>query len=278
MDSAEEKLIQLRQLLHKMGGVVVGYSGGVDSTFLSVVAGKELGEKALHVLASSETRSPFAVREAVEMAERLGLNLIQIKTDEMDNDDFVCNTPERCYYCKKVLFGMLLDIAGDRGIPWVADGENVDDLSDHRPGRRAAAELGIRSPLREVGLSKAEIREISHRMGLPTWDKPATTCLATRIEYGIRIDPEILTRIDKAEQFLKNMGFNQVRVRHHGSIARIEVDPESIARLTDHEIRDSIVQMFEELGYSYTTLDMHGYRAGSMNAVIDSKERAGNGH
>jgi uncharacterized protein len=261
-------LAHLRLLLRELGGVVIGYSGGVDSTFLSVVANDELGERALCVIASSATRSPSALRDGIEMANRLGLNLMQIETDELDNEDFLCNTPERCYHCKKELFGRLLDIATERGMPWVADGENMDDLDDHRPGRRAAAEMGIRSPLREAGFTKDEIRGVSLRIGLPTWDKPATACLATRIEYGIRIEPEILARIDEAEEFLRKFGFRQVRVRHHGTIARIEVEPEEITRLASPDLRDAIAQKFEELGYSYTTLDIRGYRMGSMNAVL----------
>jgi pyridinium-3,5-biscarboxylic acid mononucleotide sulfurtransferase len=276
MDKIEEKIDRLKALLKELGGVVIGYSGGVDSTFLAAVGKEVLGDRCIAVLASSETYPSSEVAEAVETAEKLGLNLIQIHTCELENENFAQNTPERCFYCKTELFSKLRQIALDSGVQWIADGSNVDDLQDFRPGSRAADDLGVRSPLKEAGFTKDEIRQASKEMGLPTWDKPSFACLSSRIPYGVRIEMDILTRLDKAEQFLKSLGFKQVRVRHHGDIARIEVEPEDIERLVSQELRKKVVVMFEKLGYTYTTIDMKGYRTGSMNAVLSDAERDAN--
>ena len=273
MDTLDSKLERLRSILDTMGGLVVGYSGGCDSTLLAAVAREVLGDRTICVLASSETYPRSEVVEALETAGRLGIPVTRIDTDELKNEAFAANTPDRCYFCKQELFGRLIAIGREQGIDWVADGSNVDDLNDYRPGGRAAAELGIRSPLREAGLTKKEIRELSSRMGLPTWDKPAFACLSSRIPYGTRIEPDILRRLDEAERFLKKLGFRQVRVRHHGDIARIEVEPQEIERLAQPEIRRQVAEKFKELKYLYTALDLSGYRTGSMNAVLD-KEKA----
>jgi pyridinium-3,5-biscarboxylic acid mononucleotide sulfurtransferase len=274
METIDVKLERLRSLLGELGGVVIGYSGGCDSTLLAAVAKEVLGDRAVCVLASSETYPPSEEEEALETAGKFGFTVIRIKTGELENEDFAANTPDRCFFCKKELFGRLIEIAREHGIRWVADGANVDDLNDFRPGSRAAAELGIRSPLREAGFTKQEIREVAHQMGLPTWDKPALACLASRIPYGTRIDPGTLRRLDEAERFLKELGFRQVRVRHHGDIARIEVEPEGIERLAEPEIRRRVADKLKELRYLYTTLDLDGYRMGSMNAVLNRQKKA----
>ena len=271
MEVIDSKMEKLRSLLKEMGGVVIGYSGGCDSTLLAAVAREALGERAVCVLASSETYPRSEVAEAMETAGRLGIPVVRIDTDELRNEAFVANTPDHCYFCKKELFGKLAALGRSRGIPWVADGSNVDDLNDYRPGSRAAAEFGVRSPLREAGLTKREIREWSHRLGLPTWDKPAFACLASRIPYGTRIEPAVLARLEEAECFLKGLGFRQVRVRHHGDVARIEVEPQEIARLAGPEIRRQVAEKFKALNYLYTALDLNGYRTGSMNAVLGEK-------
>jgi uncharacterized protein len=274
MEIIDSKLERLRSLLTGMEGVVIGYSGGGDSTLLAAVAREVLGDRALCVLASSETYPVSEEEEALETAGKLGLTVIRIETSELANEEFAANTPDRCFFCKKELFGRLIAISREHGIRWVADGANMDDLDDYRPGSRAAAELGVRSPLREAGLTKGDIRAISRRMGLPTWNKPSFACLSSRIPYGTRIEPDILRRLDEAERFMKGLGFRQVRVRHHGDIARIEVDPEEIQRLASIDIRRQVTEKFKELKYLYTTLDLNGYRTGSMNAVLDRERRA----
>lgn len=273
MATIDSKQERLHSLLTEMGGLVIGYSGGVDSTFLAAVASEVLGDRAVCVLASSETYPASEVEEALATAGKLGLAVVRIDTDELKNEAFAANTPDRCFFCKTELFGKLIDIGREKGIPWVADGANVDDLDDFRPGSRAAANLGVRSPLREAGLTKAEIRELSRRMGLPTWDKPSFACLSSRIPYGTRIEPQVLLRLDAAERFMKELGFRQVRVRHHGRIARIEVEPEEISRLAAAEIRRRVTEKFKELDYLYITLDLDGYRMGSMNAVLGREEK-----
>jgi uncharacterized protein len=224
------------------------------------------------VLASSEIHPQPEEGQALETAGSLGLPVTKIETNELENEAFAANPPHRCYICKKELFGRLIAIAGERGIRWVADGANVDDLEDFRPGNRAAVELGVRSPLREAGFTKGDIREAAKRMGLPTWDKPSLACLASRIPYGTRIEPAILRRLDEAELFLTKLGFRQVRVRHHGDVARIEVEPEEISRLAEPEIRQRVADRFKELQYPYVTLDLSGYRMGSMNAVLNKEK------
>jgi len=274
METVDVKLERLHSLLTDMGGVVIGYSGGVDSTMLAAVAKKILGDRAVCVLASSETYPASEVGEALETAAKLGIGVIQIDTDELRNEAFAANTPDRCFFCKTELFGKLIAIGQDCGIQWVADGANLDDLDDYRPGSRAASQLGVRSPLREAGMTKNDIREISKRMGLPTWNKPSFACLSSRIPYGTRIEPDVLRRLEAAERFMKGLGFRQVRVRHHGEIARIEVEPGEIARAASPEIRRQVTEKFKELEYLYTTLDLGGYRMGSMNAVLNRENKA----
>jgi uncharacterized protein len=264
-------LDSLKHLLKDMESVLVAYSGGVDSTFLLKVAKDTLGDKVLAVIAESPTYPESEVRFAVALCETLGVRRMVIETDEFSNENFVANSSERCYFCKRELFSKLLGIAAQNGISYVLDGSNHDDKSDFRPGNRAKDELGIRSPLQELGFAKQDIREFSKELGLPTWDKPSFACLASRIPYGTRITREILAGIEEGEKFLRFLGFKQLRVRHHGSIVRIEVDKDSIGRIMRDGIMDKISREFEKLGYTYVTLDLRGYRTGSMNEGITSR-------
>ncbi len=268
----ESKYQRLKALLSETGGMVVAYSGGVDSTLLLRVAVEVLGERALAVTASSQTYPAQEVAEALCLAGELGARLREIHTEELAHEEFASNPPERCFYCKQELFGKLVEMAREEGLPAVADGSNVDDTGDYRPGMRAAAELGIRSPLREAGFTKADVRELSKELGLPTWDKPSFACLASRFPYGERITPENLGRVGAAEQVLRELGFRQVRVRHHGDSARIEVGPEDLGRAIEPEHRERIVSELTKLGYLYVTLDLEGYRTGSMNKPL-ARER-----
>jgi len=266
--SLERKYERLKAILKEMGGVVVGFSGGVDSTFLLKTAQEVLEDKVLAVIASSETYPSREIDEALKLARVLGVKYKLIKTHELQNPNFRKNPPQRCYYCKKELFSRLKEIAWEEGFPWVVDGSNYDDLQDFRPGTQARDELGVRSPLQEAHLTKEDIRLLSRSAGLPTWDKPSFACLASRFPYFSEIKKEALVRIAQAEEFLRSQGFRQVRLRYHGVLARIEVPPEDIPRLLEPELRQKIVRRLKQLGYQYVTFDLEGYRSGSMNEVL----------
>ncbi len=268
-----EKLVKLREILRSYESALVAFSGGVDSTFLLHVAHEVLADKVVAVTARSETYPLHEFEEAAAFAAQAGIRHLTIETSELTLPEFRNNPPDRCYHCKKELFGRLSEMARELGLKHVLDGANADDRQDFRPGSRAARELDVRSPLQEIGFAKEEIRRASREMGLPTWDKPSFACLSSRFPYGEEISKEAVSRVAAAEQLLREMGFGQLRVRHHGHTARIELPPADAPRLLDEERRRRIVARFKELGYTYVTLDLEGYRTGSMNEVLTEAQR-----
>ena len=245
-----EKLEKLKSILAGMEKVLIAYSGGVDSTLLLKVAGDVLGKEVLAVIAGSETYPEKEIREAKKIASALNARYQVIQTHEVENPDFLKNPPQRCYYCKQELFSRLKEIARAEGIPYVLDGSNYDDKADFRPGAKAGKELGVRSPLRDARLTKNEIRQLSKRYRLPTWDKPSLACLASRFPYQTRIEKKSLRQIGQAEDFLRELGFGQLRVRHHGQVARIEIDPGEFSRIFRDNVRQKIVRRLKGLGYT----------------------------
>ena len=264
---AQEKLQLLQEELRRLGSVLVAFSGGVDSTFLLQVAHLTLGEKALALTARSGVVPQRDLQEAEAFCAKYGIRQLYFDFDELAVPGFAENPPDRCYICKKTLFSNFLRIAKEHGAV-LCEGSNMDDLGDYRPGLKALAELDVHSPLRVAQLSKAEIRLLSHELQLPTWDKPSFACLASRFVYGERITAEKLAAVDKAEQLLWELGFKQFRVRVHGNLARIEVLPDELQRALAEPVRSTLHNKLQEYGFDYVTLDLLGYRTGSMNEIL----------
>ena len=271
--ATRRKYEHLQAIISDMGGVLVAFSGGVDSTLLLKVAADVLGDKVIAVTALSETTPAHERQDAAAYARSMGVRHLEIVSQELTMASFTANPPDKCYICKQSRFGEIVRLAAEKKIPWVADGENSDDADDYRPGRRAARELGVRSPLREAGLSKPEIRQLSRELGLPSWNKPAYACLASRIPYGQAITTAKLRQVDAGEDLIRDLGLSwQVRLRHEGDTARIEVEAEAIERFLDRDVRRRVLSGLRELGFKFVALDLEGYRCGSLNRVLPPSE------
>ena len=259
----------LRKIFRELESVIVAYSGGVDSSYVAYVANAELGPRAVCITGESASLPAYQRAEIDRVVERFGFQHEIIRTAELENPGYRANNADRCFFCKDELYTKLESVARTRGIQHIVDGSTVDDLGDYRPGRRAASQHAVRSPLIEVGLSKNEVRELSRRATLPTWDKPASPCLSSRIAYGTTVTIERLSKVDRGEEILREFGFREFRVRHHDQLVRLEIAPAEMDRVLRKELIEELAKRFRELGFKYVTLDLQGFRSGSMNEVLD---------
>lgn len=268
--TAEEKELNLRGLMRETESVLVAYSGGVDSAYLALIATQELGNKAVCVTGLSPSVSQIQRTEAENIAKNFKFNYQTIETEELDNPNYQANPTNRCFHCKTELYGKLQSLAEQQKIKSILDGTNADDVKDYRPGRQAAIDKSVRSPLAEVNLTKNEIRELSKKLGLPTWDKPASPCLSSRIAYGVPVTIERLSKVERGEKILRQFGFREFRVRVHDELVRLEIAQTEMPRALSLEMTEKFAEEFHRIGFRYVTLDLNGYRSGAMNEVLQS--------